>query len=65
MRDDNERRLCRRDEPLEPFEAVEVEIIGWLVQQEHVEARQQRRGESKPGSLAAREPLDGTIESHG
>ena len=48
----------RREEPLEPLEPVEVEIVRGLVEEEHVEAREQDRGEREPRRLAARERLD-------
>ena len=42
-------------EPLEAFEAGEVEVVGGLVEQEHVEAGEQDRGEAGPGRLPARQ----------
>ena len=42
-------------ERLEPLEAVEVEVVGGLVEQHDVEAAQQQRGERRAGRLAARE----------
>ena len=43
------------EEPLEPVEAGEVEVVGRLVEEEHVEAREQDRGEVRPGRLPARQ----------
>ncbi|CAM5731832.1 hypothetical protein STENM223S_02795 [Streptomyces tendae] len=40
-------------EPFEAFEAVQVEVVGRLVEQEDVVAGQQQRGESRAGGLAA------------
>ena len=40
---------------LEPGEAVEVEVVGRLVEQEHVESRQQQRGQRRPRRLTARQ----------
>jgi hypothetical protein len=42
-------------EPLEPLEAGEVEVVGRLVEQEDVVARQQHRGERGPRRLPARQ----------
>ena len=41
-------------EALEPVEAGEVEVVGRLVEQEHVEAGEQDRGEVRARRLAAR-----------
>ncbi len=43
------------EEALEAVEPGEVEVVGRLVQQEHVEARQQDRREVRPGGLPAGE----------
>ncbi len=43
------------DEPLQPGEAVEVEVVGGLVEQEHVEAGEQDRGERGARGLATRQ----------
>ena len=45
----------RVEEPLEPAQPREVEVVGRLVEQEDVEAREQDRGERGAGRLAARE----------
>src|SRR4029453_12981031 len=44
-------------EPLEAGQAVEVEVVGRLVQQQHVEAGEQDGGQPGLDPLAAREPL--------
>src|ERR671924_233649 len=47
---------------LEPLETVEVEVVRRLVQQEHVEARQEERGERYPSCLAAGELGERPVE---
>ena len=42
-------------ERLEPLEAVEVEVVGRLVEQDDVEAAEQQRGQRRPRGLAAGE----------
>ena len=41
------------DEPLEPLQPVEVEVVGRLVEQEDVVAGEQQRRQPGPGGLAA------------
>ena len=65
VRDDDEGGFRRRDEPLEALEPVEVEIVRRLVEQEHVVAREQDRGQRQPRGLAARELLHRTVEPDG
>ena len=67
--DDHAPPAVSADEALEPVEAGEVEVVGRLVEQEHVEAGQQDRGQRGPGRLAARqrgqvhvEPVDREAE---
>ena len=55
VRDDDQARLQRTAELLELLEAGKVEVVGRLVEQEDVVARQQHRGERGPGRLAARQ----------
>ena len=62
VRHDHQRRVEAEDEPLEPVEAVEVEVVGRLVEQEDVEPRQQQAGELGAGGLAAREAGDLAVE---
>ena len=50
------------DEGLEALEPVEVEVVGGLVEQEHVEAAEQDGGERCPGRLAARERGDRAVQ---
>ena len=55
-------RSCAQ-ESLEPFEAGKVEIVRGLVEEEHVEARQQDRREVRTRGLAARQRLHLEIEN--
>ena len=48
------------DEPLQPGEPLEVEVVGRLVEQEHVEPREEERRETNASSFATgehRQPL--------
>jgi len=51
--DDDESRSQGRAELLEPLQPGEVQVVGRLVEQEHVVARQQDRGQTGAGRLAA------------
>ena len=53
MRDDHQAGLQRQDELLEPLQPGEVQVVGRLVQQEDIKARQQHRGERGPRGLPA------------
>ena len=53
VRDDDDRAGQTGHEALEPVEAGEVEVVGGLVEQEHVEAREQDGGERGPRRLTA------------
>ena len=55
VRDDDEAALAPQQEALEPVEAVEVEVVRRLVEQQHVEAGEQDRREREPGRLPAGE----------
>ena len=59
------RRVQAEHEPLQPVEAVEVEVVGGLVEQEDVEAGQQQRGQLGAGGLAARQPGHRAVEEAG
>ena len=52
VRDHDEAAASPLQEGLEAFEAVEVEVVGGLVEQHDVVARQQERREGDPGRLA-------------
>ena len=43
------------DPPFEPVEAVEVEIVRRLVEEEHVESRQQQRAQRRSCGFASRQ----------
>jgi hypothetical protein len=62
VRDRDQRRRQPEDEPLQPLEAVEVQVVGGLVEQEHVEARQQQGRQLDPGRLTAREVRRGAVK---
>ena len=53
------------DPPLEPVEPGEVEVVRRLVEQEDVEAREQQRGQPRPGRLAARQRDGRLVEQPG
>ena len=53
---------ARREPRLEPGQAIEVEVVGGLIKQEHVEAGQQQRGQARPRCFAARQRLHGLSE---
>ena len=55
MRDRDHGAAVGVDEPLEDLEAGEVEVVGGLVEQQHVDARQQQHGQPDARRLAARE----------
>ena len=55
MRDDHGAAGALGDEALQPREAVEVEVVGRLVEQQDVEAREQDRGQRGTRGLAAGE----------
>ena len=64
MRDDGEAARVRVEEALEAVEAVEVEVVRRLVEQQHVEAGEQDRGEAGSRSLTARERRRLLLERH-
>ncbi len=58
VRDDDQRAVERRQEALEPLEALGVEVVRRLVEQQHVRLAEQRRGQQRAGLLAARQALE-------
>ncbi len=64
VRDDGEAALVRVEEALETVEAVEVEVVRRLVEQQDVEAGEQDRGEAGACRLAARERRRLLLERH-
>jgi hypothetical protein len=73
VRDEHDAGGQPAEEPLEPLEAGEVEVVRRLVQQDDVEAREQDRRERGAGSFAARErrhlairaPAEPDLREHG
>ena len=67
VRDDDEAAGPPQQEPLEPVEPVEVEVVRRLVEQQHVEAREEDRREREPGRLTAgelrRRPVEVDVEA--
>jgi hypothetical protein len=63
--DQHHRPLLAGQEPLQAGQAVEVEVVGRLVQQQHVEAGEQDGGQAGPDPLAARQPGQGDLEDVG
>ena len=61
VRDHEQGAVVRAEEPLEPGEAVGVEVVGRLVEQQHLRVLQQRRGQQRAGLLAAREPRERAV----
>ena len=65
MRDDHRAARALGDEALEPLEAVEVEVVGRLVEEQDVEAREQDRRQRGAGGLAAGERDGLEVEQRG
>lgn len=65
MTDDDRAGAEPGDVPLEPFQAVEVEVVGGFVEQEDVVTGEQQRGEAHTGRLAAGEGGHRQVESDG
>ena len=61
VRHDHDRRGQAEDEPFEPVEPVEVEVVGGLVEEEDVEPGQQQRGELGAGGLTTRQVAHGAV----
>ena len=62
MRDDDEGVRRSAEEALQPAQAVEVEVVGRLVEDEQVGFRQQRLGQRCAGALAAARLIDRHVE---
>ena len=62
MGDDDDPAAVRVDQRREPDEAVAVEIVRRLVEEDGIEARHSQRGEPDAGGLAAGEIAKGSIE---
>jgi hypothetical protein len=65
VRDDHRAARPLGDEPLQPGEAVEVEVVGRLVEQQDVEAREQDRGQRRARGLPTGEPDGLPVEQRG
>ena len=63
--DDHRAAGALGDEPLQPRQAVEVEVVGRLVEQQDVEAREQDRGQRRARGLAAGERRGLQVEQRG
>ena len=62
MRDEDHAGVERRELPLEPLEALDVEVVGRLVEQQEVGVARERAGERGARELAARERLQRPVE---
>lgn len=65
MADDDGARAQAGHEALQALQSVEVEVVGGLVEQEDVVAREEQRGEARAGRLSAGERGHGPVEAHG
>ncbi len=63
--DENDARGQPGDEPLQPVEAVEVEVVRRLVEQVHVEPAEEQRGQTGTCCLAAAQHGHRTVEQVG
>ncbi len=62
MRDHQHRAAEAGEELLQPLEAVEVEVVGRLVEQQDGRPREQHAGEQRPRRLAAAELAERSVE---
>ena len=62
VRDEHDRCVERGQLALEPLEALDVEVVRRLVQQQQVGIGRERARERGAGELAAREGIEGSIE---
>ena len=63
MRDDHERGAAGEQVLGEPADALDVEVVGGLVEDQEVEVLHERRAQGDPLALAAREPVDRGVEA--
>ncbi len=54
MGDDEDRAAARREVVREPVDALDVEVVGRLVQQQQLGVAEQRLRQGDPAALAAR-----------
>lgn len=64
MRDGDRRATTGAQVLLQPGQGVVVEVVGRLVQQQHLGTRRQQRGQPQPGLLPTGQPADGAIAVH-
>ena len=64
MRDDQHAAVKAGQERLEPGEAVEVEVVGRLVEQQDRRLGEQHAGQQRPRRLAAAEVAERRVERH-
>ncbi len=62
VRDQHDRRVEARQRLLEPLQRLDVEVVGGLVQQQHVRARRERAGERGARQLPAGEGVQRTLQ---
>ena len=62
MGHEHDRGVDRRQLALEPFEALDVEVVGGLVEQEQIRVAGERAAERGAGQLAAREGRELAVE---
>jgi len=56
--DEQQRTAPRSEVVLEPGDGVDVEVVGWLIEDQHIRVAQQEAGECHPHPPAAGELLD-------
>ena len=62
VRDHDDRHLAHAAQhPLEPVYGLHVEVVRWLVEEQEVRARQERRLEDAPAAAAAGERVEGGV----
>jgi hypothetical protein len=62
VRDDDEGAAGAGEEALEEGQPVEVQVVRRLVEEQHVEAGEEDRGQGDPGALSTRERLRRGVE---
>ena len=60
--DHDERQVAAQQRLSEPGDRLDVEVVGRLVQQQHVEVTQQQRRQRDPPALPTREAVDRAVE---
>ena len=62
MRDEHDRRVEPGELPLEPLQALDVEVVGRLVEQEQIRVAGERARQRRARQLAAREGVERPVE---